>query len=168
VGIFYFVPGAVWVIPLNTLLVQFGLGDNIVVLGVVQGIAQLPFGVVLMTTYLSSGLPMEILEAARVDGASLWRQFRSIVLPLSGPGLGALLALVTAFTWGDLQIGLVLMQSPDRFPVTLAVTTLVGRATPGLQPIAAAGLISLLPLLILFAFTQRLMVRGIASGVGRV
>jgi multiple sugar transport system permease protein len=168
IGVFYFVPGAVWVIPLNTLLVQAGLSDNIVTLGIVQGIAQLPFGIALMTTYLTTGLPLEILESARIDGASLWQQFLRIVLPLSGPGLGALVALVTAFTWGDLQLSLVLMQTPDRFPVTLAVTQLVGRASPGLQPIAAAGLISLLPLLILFAFTQRFMVRGISSGVGRV
>ncbi|MGH2613605.1 MAG: ABC transporter permease subunit [Thermomicrobiales bacterium] len=168
IGLFYFVPGAVWVIPLNTLLVQVGLADNIVTLGIIQGIAQLPFGIVLMTTYLMTGLPLEILESARIDGASLWQQFIRIVIPLAGPGLGALIALVTAFTWGDLQLGLVLMQTPDNFPVTLAVTQLVGKSTPGLQPIAAAGLISLLPLLVLFAFTQRFMVRGISSGIGRV
>ena len=168
IGIFYFVPVAVWIIPLNTMLAQFGLSNNLAVLGVIYGVSQFPFGVALISTYLSRGLNPELLEAARVDGASLFRQYWSIVLPLSGPVLGSVIALAGAFMWGDLIIGLVILQSPDTYPATLAATQIVGRSSPSLQLSAAAATISLIPLLILFAATQRLMVRGITAGSGRL
>lgn len=166
-SVFYFVPAIVWVIPLETVLVRLGFGNSIFMLGLVYGVSQLPFGIALLTVYLSRGISDSMLEAARVDGASLWKQYWHLVLPLSRPAIAALAPLVTAFLWGDLIIGLVLIQDPAKYPVTLAATQLVGRITPSLQASAAAGVISFFPLLILFALSQRWMVRGITVGVGK-
>ncbi|WP_327153263.1 ABC transporter permease subunit [Streptomyces tubercidicus] len=168
VGIFYFLPGVVWVIPLNSVLVQLGLGNNILVLGVVQGVVQIPFGVALMSSFLIRGFPMEVLESASLDGANLLQQFFRLVVPLAKPGIAALASLAVTFSWGDFLLSLVMIQDPAKFPATLAVTQLVGRTSPALQVTAAAGLISFIPLLLFFALAQRAMVRGINSGVGRV
>ncbi|MBP2351609.1 ABC-type sugar transport system permease subunit [Kribbella aluminosa] len=168
VGVFYFLPALVWVIPLNSVLVQFGLGNNLVVLGVVQGVVQLPFGIALMSAFMLRGFPTEVLESASIDGANLMQQFLRIVVPLSLPGIAALVSLVLTYVWGDFLLSLVLIQDPDKFPATLAVTQLVGKSSPALQVTAAAGLISFVPLLLFFAFAQKAMVRGISSGVGRV
>lgn len=167
-SVFYFVPVIVWVIPLQVTLARVGLTDNLLVLGVVYGAAQLPFGVALLTVYLSRGVPEEMLEAARVDGASLWAQYRYLIVPLSRPAIAALVPLVTAFLWGDLIIGLILIQDPGSYPATIAATQLVGGKTPSLQASAAASVISFFPLLVLFALSQRSMVRGITAGIGRV
>jgi ABC-type sugar transport system permease subunit len=167
-GLIYFVPPAVWLIPLNSLMVKVSLNNSLIGLGIVQGFNQLPFGMILMTTYLATAAPPEILESARIDGASLLQQFSRIILPLSGPGLAALVSLVTAYAWGDYQVVLILMQDQSKFPVTLAASQLVGKENPGLQPSAAAGLLSMLPMLLLFLTAQRWMVRGINAGTGRV
>ena len=66
-GLIYFVPPAVWLIPLNSLMVKVSLNNSLIGLGVVQGFNQLPFGMILMTTYLATAAPPEILESARID-----------------------------------------------------------------------------------------------------
>jgi ABC-type glycerol-3-phosphate transport system permease component len=163
----WIIPFVVYVIPLFVLLSDAGLTDNLLVLGVVYGAINVPFGLYLLYAYFRDGIPSEILQAAEVDGATGWQTFRRIVLPLSRPALATLAALAFVWTWGDLVISLILIQSSDRFTLTVAASTLAGRWDSEPQANAAAALIALLPIFIVFLCAQRAIRAGLTAGFGK-
>ena len=79
-------PPPIFIIPLYVLLSDANLTNNLVVLGLVYAAWNASFGLYLIHAYLQRGLPTEVLEAARVDGASVWQTFRRIVIPLLPAG----------------------------------------------------------------------------------
>jgi raffinose/stachyose/melibiose transport system permease protein len=160
-------PFAIWLIPSFVLLSNLQLTNSLVVLGVVYAAVNAPFGIYLMWSYYKSGIPVEVLEAAQVDGASLVRQFTSIIMPLSLPAIATVASLSFVFMWGDLFIAVVLLQDPQKFTLVASASTLVTRLNPATQEVAAATIISLLPQLIVFLFAQRALVRGFTAGVGK-
>ena len=143
------------------------LTDNLLVLGVVYGAVNVPFGLYLLYAYFRDAIPSEILQAAEVDGASPWQTFHRIVLPLSKPALATLAALSFVWTWGDLVMSLILIQSSDNFTLTVAASTLSGRFDSQPQANAAAAMIALLPILIVFLFAQRAIRSGLTAGFGK-
>jgi ABC-type glycerol-3-phosphate transport system permease component len=167
-----------WVAPFASYLVAFyvmlanhGLVDNLYMLGISYGAIFTPFGTFFVLAYLRQTLPIEILEAASVDGASLLRQFLRIVLPLSRPAVTTLAGLTYAWLWGDIIVSVVLVGAdPDKFTIVLGTNTLVG-ATLGasgsadtLTAVAAASLIGLVPTLSVIYLAQRAIVRGFGTG----
>ena len=163
----WIVPYVIYIIPLFVMLSDAGLTDNLLVLGFVYGAINVPFGLYLMYAYFRDGIPGEILQAAEVDGASSWQSFRRIVLPLSRPALATLAALAFVWTWGDLVISLILIQSSENFTLTVAASTLAGRFDSEPQANAAAALIALLPILIVFLCAQRAIRSGLTAGFGK-
>lgn len=163
----WIVPYVVFIIPLFVMLSQAGLTDNLFVLGVIYGAINVPFGLYLIYAYYKDGIPGEILQAAEVDGATAWQLFRRVVLPLSRPALATLAALSFVWTWGDLVISLILIQSSDRFTITVAASTLAGRWDSQPQANAAAALIALLPIFVVFVCTQRAIRSGLTAGFGK-
>lgn len=165
------VPFAVYLLPFYLELVQRHLTNNLVVLGVAYGAIYTPFSVFFLLSYMRQALPREILEAASVDGASLMWQFTRIVVPLSRPALGTLAALTFVWMWGDLIVAVVLVGSnPPNFTIILALNTLVGQTVAAggspntVQTVAAATLISLLPMLSVIYIAQRAIIRGFGTG----
>lgn len=167
IGLWIF-PFVVYVLPFFVILSNHGLVNNLFVLGLVYATLNAPFGLYLMYSYLQQGIPDDVMEAAQVDGASLWQQYWRIVVPLSRPMLGSLVALLFVFMWGDLLISVILIQDPDKFTVVPAAATLVSQFDAGVQNSAAAAVISIVPVLIVFMIAQRAIVRGFTQGVGRV
>ncbi|HWM10558.1 MAG TPA: carbohydrate ABC transporter permease [Solirubrobacteraceae bacterium] len=163
----WIVPFVIYIIPLFVMLSDAGLTDNLLVLGAVYGAINVPFGLYLLYAYFRDAIPSEILQAAEVDGASGWQTFVRIVLPLSRPALATLAALAFVWTWGDLVISLILIQSSERFTLTVAASTLAGRFDSEPQANAAAALIALLPILIVFLFAQRAIRSGLTAGFGK-
>jgi ABC-type glycerol-3-phosphate transport system permease component len=163
----WIVPYVVYIIPLFVMLSDAGLTDNLIVLGIVYGAINVPFGLYLLYAYFRDGIPGEILQAAEVDGATPWQIFHRIVLPLSRPALATLAALAFVWTWGDLIISLILIQSSDRFTLTVAASTLAGRFDSEPQANAAAALIALLPILVVFLVAQRAIRSGLTAGFGK-
>jgi len=164
------VPFAVYLLPFYLEIVHHGLNNNDVVLGVSYGAIFTPFGTFFLTAYLRQALPGEILEAAAVDGASLARQFLRIVLPLSRPAASTLAALTFVWMWGDLIVAVTLVGSdPARFTVVLALNSLVdatltGGTSTSVQAVAAATLLSLLPMMAVIYLAQRAIIRGFGTG----
>jgi ABC-type glycerol-3-phosphate transport system permease component len=150
----WIVPYVVYIIPLFVMLSQAGLTDNLFVLGLIYA-------------YYRDGIPGEILQAAEVDGASAWQSFTRVVLPLSRPAIATLAALAFVWTWGDLVISLILIQSSDRFTITVAASTLAGRFDSEPQANAAAALIALLPIFVVFMCAQRAIRSGLTAGFGK-
>jgi ABC-type glycerol-3-phosphate transport system permease component len=165
------VPFAVYLLPLYLDLSRRGLINNVLVLGVTYGAIFTPFGTFFLTAYLRQALPREILEAASVDGASLVRQFLRIVVPLSRPAITTLAALTFVWMWGDLIVAVTLVSNdPAKLTIVLALNTLVdatlsaGGSANTVQSVAAATLISLLPMLTVIYLAQRAIVQGFGTG----
>ncbi len=160
-------PPPIFIIPLYVLLSNANLTNNLVILGFVYAAWNSSFGLYLIYANLQRGLPAEILEAARVDGAGMWQTFRRIVVPLLRPALATLSVLTFVWSWSDLLMALVIIQnSGDRtlIPATALLTNHFNTDIPGN---AAAVVIALIPMLAVFLFGQRFLQRGILAGVGK-
>ncbi len=112
-----------------------------------------------------TGVAYALYEAARVDGASVFRIFWRIYLPLAVPALAAVFVLSFTFIWNDLLFGLTLSQTDTVRPVMTALSSLSSAYAGTTIPVAlAAGLVMSLPTVVVFLGTQRLFARGLALG----
>jgi len=123
----------------------------------------LPFCIFLLRNFFIT-LPRDLIEAARVDGASNWKIFRSIVLPLSVPALASFGIFQFLWVWNDLLTALVFIQESDQWPMTIRISQLL--STYGVEfhlLSAGAFLLMAVPLLVFFAL-QRYFVQGLLAG----
>ncbi|GIH96850.1 carbohydrate ABC transporter permease [Planobispora siamensis] len=154
------VPGAVTFVPLFVLISNLGLVDTH--LGMILPFLAGPFGVFLMRQYIS-GLPDEVIDAARVDGAGELRIFARIVVPLARPALAALGILTFLSTWNSFLWPLVVAQSEERYtlPVALALYS-IGQNQTRFGLLLAGAVVVVVPVLVVFVALQRFFVQGIA------
>lgn len=153
------------IMPLFLILNEFDLINRLWVIGLVYGAINAPFGIYLVQAYFRTGLEDAIIEAARIDGAGTLRTLWSVVLPLSRPVVATLAALTFIWTWGDLLLAVVLLQDPSQQTAMIAISNMsTHREGVDVQLNSAAALISLLPVLLIFALAQRSIIRGFAGG----
>jgi alpha-glucoside transport system permease protein len=123
----------------------------------------LPLAVFLLRNFFGA-LPREVIESAKLDGASNLGVFYRIILPLSVPALASLGIFQFLWVWNDLLIALVYLQTPDLAPMTVTINNLVSSFGTSWQLLTAAAFISMaLPLVIFFSL-QRYFVEGITAG----
>lgn len=130
----------------------------------VYTVISVPFSAFVMRNFFS-GIARHVFEAALMDGASPWRIFWRIYLPMSGPALVAIFILQATFIWNDLLLGLTLSQSETVRPVIAALSAL--QSTYGgsaMSTVLAGGLLVSLPTVVLFLATQRAFTRGLSLG----
>ena len=131
---------------------------------IVPGIAlRLPFGIFLMRGFFR-GLPPELADAARLDGANEWAVFRQVMLPLATPGLATLVVFQFMFTWNQFLMPLVFVQRDELRPVSLGTMFFFGRYTADRGMIAAGVTIAMLPVVLLYLVLQRRFIEGITAG----
>jgi multiple sugar transport system permease protein len=149
-------------IPMYVLFQQVGLLDSIVALVIVYVATNLPIVVWLMREYFAS-LPRELEESAAVDGASVFRIVRSIVLPISVPGLVATFLIVLIFAWNEFLIALVLTSANAQ---TMPLQVAAQNATRGPQWWAMSVLILIMiaPVIVMAIALERYITRGILVG----
>ncbi len=156
------VPFQMLLIPLFVGYSEVSLYDSQLGLIIIYSAINVPLAALVMRNFFGN-VAVSIFEAARLDGASTFRIFWRIYLPLSSAALAAVFILEFTFVWNDLLFGLTLSQSETVRPVWAelsALTTDVYAGTP--VPIAlAAGLVVSLPTVVLFLATQRLFTRGL-------
>lgn len=159
------VPKEAMFIPLFMMFGDLGLHNSYTAL-ILPRVA-FPLGVFMMTQFFSQ-VPDEIQEAARVDGASTWHIFTRIMLPLARPSLIALATFAFVQTWNDYLWPLVSSTRPEMFTVTTGLASLQGTFAQSteLGSLMARGIVGALPLLLLFLFFQRYLIRGIAMSSG--
>lgn len=131
---------------------------------IVPGIAlRLPFGIFLMRGFFR-GLPGDLADAARLDGANEWGVFRQVMLPLATPGLATLVVFQFMFTWNQFLMPLVFVQRDELRPVALGTMFFFGRFTADRGMIAAGVTIAMLPVVVLYLLLQRRFIEGITAG----
>lgn len=123
----------------------------------------LGFGMFMMRAFFR-GLPREIANAARIDGANEWQVFWQVMMPLARPGLATLVVFQFMFTWKNFLIPLVLVQNEALRPVSLGITFFFGRYTSDLGLIAAGVTLASVPMIALYIVLQRHVTQGITQG----
>ena len=124
---------------------------------------QLGFSAFVLSNYMKT-IPMELNEAAQVDGATVWRQYWQIIMPLCRPPLAALATLLFTWIYNDFFWAQVLMQTGDKRPITSAIVGLQGQFFTDNNLIAAASLVAALPTLIVYFALQRHFIGGLTLG----
>jgi ABC-type glycerol-3-phosphate transport system permease component len=131
---------------------------------IIPGIAlRLPFGIFLMRGFFR-GLPPDLADAARLDGAGEWSVFRQVMLPLAAPGLATLVLFQFMFTWNQFLMPLVFVQRDELRPVSTGIMFFFGRFTAQRDLIAAGVTIAMLPVVALYLVLQRRFIEGITAG----
>jgi alpha-glucoside transport system permease protein len=157
------VPVQIGFIPLVRVLGNAGLTRNFVAVWLAHAAFALPFGIFLLRNFFIT-LPGSLLEAARIDGASEWKIFRSIVVPLSVPAIASLGIFQFLWVWNDLLMALVFIQNPAANPMTRQIQTLLSQYGTEWHLLAAGAFILMLVPLIVFFALQRFFVQGLLAG----
>jgi multiple sugar transport system permease protein len=127
---------------------------------------QIGFCTFVLSNFMKA-IPVELTEAARVDGASVWRQYISVVMPLTRPALAALGTLEVIFIYNDYFWPLIFIQSGDKLPVTTAINNLKGQFLSDYNLLAAGAVITVIPTLIIYLVLQRQFVAGLTLGASK-
>lgn len=123
----------------------------------------MPFSVAWMRAHFV-GVPIELSEAARVDGATVWQEFRRVQLPLAGPALSALAILLFLWTWNQFILPVVLIQDPLDRTVAGALTFFQGQYYASIPLLNAGALIIITPAIVVFLIFQRQFIRALLQG----
>jgi len=156
-----FLPPIVTLVPLYWMVSSLGLADSY--LGVLLPWLANPFGIFLMRQFCTD-VPDELIDAARIDGASELRILRTVVVPLLRPAVVTLAVFAFVYYWNSFLWPLSVLQSDDKFPVVLALTQLLSYATSvRYQSVVMAGaLVASIPTLVVFLLTQRVFIQNIS------
>jgi ABC-type glycerol-3-phosphate transport system permease component len=154
-------------LPLYYELRTMGLLGHLpaVVLPGIAGAAEagLPIGIFLMRSFFQD-LPRDLANAARVDGASEWRVFRHVMLPLALPGAAVLAILAFLRAWNTFILPLIYLQGEENRTLATGLYQFAGGRTQETELVAAGALIMSLPVVVFFLFFQRNFVKGLTSG----
>lgn len=157
------VPFFTYMIPLYFQLRGMGLLDSLLGTNLVLASTGLSFGTFFMRAFFSD-LPNELEQAARMDGASEWRIFRSVMLPLTTSAVGALGVFTFLQNWNNFLVPLLYIPSGDHRPLTTGLYLFLGGRSVDIGPLAAGTLMTILPVLVLFVAMQRQVTQGFMSG----
>jgi alpha-glucoside transport system permease protein len=155
------VPIQMALIPIFSLYNDLGLFDTIAGLVLFHTAFGLPFAIFLLRNFFI-GIPRDLLEAARIDGASELRIFMRLILPLGLPAIASLAIFQFLWVWNDLLVALTFARETQ--PITVAIFSQMRQFSGNIELIAPAAFVSLaIPLLVFFAF-QRYFVEGLLAG----
>jgi alpha-glucoside transport system permease protein len=155
------VPLQMALIPMFSLYNHLGIFDTVLSLVLFHTAFALPFAVFLLRNFFI-GIPKDLLESARIDGASEFRIFLRLILPLGLPAIASLGIFQFLWTWNDLLVALVFGR--DTRPITVAIFSQLNEFGSSVDIIAPAAFLSLaIPLAVFFAF-QRYFVQGLLAG----
>lgn len=155
-------PGVVLVVPLYDLLADVGLLGKMPTLIALYALVNLPFAIWIMTPYFQ-GIPVELEEAAVVDGASPARVFVKVVLPVALPGVAATALFVGLLAWNEFLIPVVLgNESTKTLPVL--ISGFISARELDWGPMAAASSLAIIPIAIVTMVMQRRLVSGLSQG----
>lgn len=155
------VPAQVTMLPLFLLLKQFGLVNSYWG-AIIPAIATI-FGIFLIRQY-ALGIPDDLLDAARMDGASEFRIYWSIVLPVIRPILATLAIWTFLASWNDFLWPLVVLSDDARYTLPVALANLSGEHVQDVELMMAGAVITVLPVIVVFLLLQRAYVQGVMQG----
>jgi raffinose/stachyose/melibiose transport system permease protein len=157
------IPLEAYLIPLYFELRGEGLLDSRIGLILPLLAQSLPFGVFWMRASFRA-MPQSLIEAAWIDGAGSFAVLRRILAPILRPAIMTLLVLTFVFTWNDFLLSLVVITSQQHQTAPLALALFIGQRTTDVTGLAAGAVIISIPVIVVFVFFQRTLIRGILAG----
>jgi len=157
------IPQQMVIIPIYTLMDNLGLLNTYIGLILLHSAFGLPWQILFLRNFFST-LPVEVEEAARVDGASYFKIFYRIVLPMSLPALASIIALQFVWVWNDFFFALTMIQNPKMRLATQVIPTIIGRYEKNWSLLSAASILVMILPIAIYAALQRYYVRGITAG----
>jgi ABC-type glycerol-3-phosphate transport system permease component len=160
-----FIPQGYTIIPLFDLINSLGLGKGLLGAVLAQAGPSHVIQILLFMGYFS-GVPKELEEAARIDGAGYWRIFWTVMLPLAKPVLGTVTLFVFISSWNAFFVPLIFtLGNPDLRTLGVGMYSFYGEFTTDWTGLAAGAFISLVPIIIVFICLQKTFVEGLAGAV---
>lgn len=156
-------PLVMLVAPIFKMLSPVGLTNSLTGLVVVYTAFNIPFATFLMQSFFD-GIPKDLEEAAKIDGATQFMAFSQIVLPLTLPGIAATLGFVFTAAWSELLFALMLISSNDSSTFPVGLLSFVSKFSVDFGQMMAAGVLALIPACLFFVFIQRYLVQGLTAG----
>ena len=159
----YIFPQILLVLPLYVMLVRFGLGNSHFGLILTYMTFSFPFCVWMLTAYFLT-IPEDLEEAAYIDGASKFRVFTTIIIPLSKPGLAAAAIFTFIHAWNEFLYALVFLNSDKKSTLAVGIYRLMSGEIFDWQAILASSTMMVFPILIIYLFLQKYIVAGLTAG----
>lgn len=157
------IPAVVMAMGFYAIYVRMGMLNTLPGLIVADSTAAVPFGVLLFTAFMS-GIPKEMVQAARIDGAGTWRVFRSIVLPISRNSILTVSLFAFLWAWSDFIFASTLNRNGDFIPITLGIYNYIGNNTTQWNAIMATAVVASIPAAVLLVVAQRYVAAGVTAG----
>ena len=154
------IPISVILVPVYLVITGIGWNNNL--LGVIVPAAATPTGVFLLRQYMLT-IPDELLASARIDGASEWRVYWQIVLPLAAPAMAVLAIFSIMWRWNDFLWPLIVLTRSELFTLQVGLAAFQGELNVQWHYVLAMTVLTLLPITLVFAFLQRFITTGIAT-----
>ena len=154
-------PKQVILIPLLREMNSLQLYDTI--WAVIFPVVGWPFGVFLLKQF-SEGIPTEMVEACRIDGASEWRTFTDVMFPMIKPGVGACAIFTFISSWNDYFMQLIMLSSSSKLTISLGIATMQGETSTDYGLLMAGAALASVPIIIVFLIFQKYFTKGITMG----
>jgi raffinose/stachyose/melibiose transport system permease protein len=160
------IPAQANMIPQRVLFERIGLLDSLLGLILINITVTLPVATFILTGFMKT-LPRELYEASSLDGAGNLRTYLSVVMPLSAPSLAATTIFLFVIQWNDLLYPLLLIQSPEKKTLPLALLSFQGEFLTNYPLLFTGVILSSLPIVIAYIALQKQFVAGITAGTGK-
>jgi raffinose/stachyose/melibiose transport system permease protein len=156
-------PSAVAILPLYILVRQLGLSGNLLGVAIPQAAFALPLTIVILRPFFRS-IPVELEDAARIDGCSTFGFFWRVLLPLARPALATVSVLAIVTTWNAFLLPLILLNGEDQWTLPLGVMNFAGQYAQDQARILAFTVVAIIPAVIFYAVAERHIVSGLTAG----
>ena len=154
-------PKQVILIPLLREMNALGLYDKMA--AVIYPVVGWPFGVFLLKQF-AEGIPTEMVEACRIDGASEWRTFTDVMFPMIKPGVGACAIFTFINSWNDYFMQLIMLTTNKNLTISLGIATMQGESSIDFGLLMAGAALASVPIIIVFLIFQKYFTKGITMG----
>lgn len=157
------IPGNIMAMGLYAIYLKLGVTNTVWGLIVADSTIAVPFAVMIFTAFMS-GIPAEVLSAARVDGAGQWRTFRSIVIPLSRNAVVTVGLFAFLWAWSDFIFASTVDSGGGRQPITLGIYHYIGNNDQQWNAVMATAVVASVPAAVLLVIAQRYVSAGLTAG----
>jgi multiple sugar transport system permease protein len=157
------IPGIIMAMGFYAIYLKLGVLNSTAGLILADSTIAVPFGVLIFTAFMS-GIPDEMVEAARIDGASTWRTFRSVVLPVSRNSIVTVSLFAFLWAWSDFVFASTLDGGGAHQPITLGIYHYIGNNNQQWNAIMATAVVASIPATVLLIVAQRYVAAGVTAG----
>jgi raffinose/stachyose/melibiose transport system permease protein len=158
------IPPLTALVPLYKMVVAMGMINTRTIAILNNTAAFLPLTIFLYAGFIKSTIPKELEEAALIDGATTLGIFFKVIFPLLKPVTATVLILSCVYIWNDYQFAIFFLQDKSVHTITVAMSSFFSQNVDNLNLVAAAALMAILPMTVLFLFLQKYFIKGLAAG----